>query len=190
MERVVTTNEFCCPSPDISAYVDGELTPDQELQLDLHMAGCRVCSDELNSQKNLLNALEGSFDEREIDLPADFTKTVVVHAESHVTGLRHPSERRRAAIVFVTLVIFAVAALGSNLGAVLSSISSLAEKAAAVVSSFGHFCYSIALGSVIILRSIASGFIFESGITASIFLLVFVMSLLLSSRLLVRFHRT
>jgi anti-sigma factor RsiW len=179
-----------CPSPEISAYIDGELSADQELQLELHMAGCRVCAGDLNLQKNFLNALEISLDEKEIELPNDFTKTVVAHAESRVTGLRHPSERRRAAIVFVTLIVFAAFTLGGNLGAALVAATSVAEKFVAVAVSVGHFCFDIALGSVIVFRSLVTGLIFESGITAAIFLLVFVMSLLLSSRLLVRFHRT
>jgi len=179
-----------CPSPDISAYIDGELSADQELQLELHMGGCRVCAEDLNLQKSFLNALEISLDEKEIELPRDFTKSVVTHAESRVTGLRHPSERRRAALVFVTLILFAVLALGSNLGSALGAATSIAEKFVAVLVSVGHFCYDIALGSVIVFRSLVADFIFESGITAAIFLVVFVMSLLLSSRLLVRFHRT
>jgi anti-sigma factor RsiW len=179
-----------CPSPDISAYIDGELSADRELQLELHMAGCRVCSDDLNLQKSFLNALESSLEEKEIELPHDFTKTVVAHAESRVTGLRHPSERRRAAVVFVTLMLLAGVALGGNLGTALNAATSVAEKVVAVVTSVGHFCYDIALGTVIIFRSLVAGLIFESGITAAVFLLVFVMSLLLSSRLLVRFHRT
>jgi len=183
-------NLHACPTPEISAYIDGELSADQELQLELHMAGCRVCADDLNLQKSFLNALEISLDEKEIELPNDFTKTVVTHAESRVTGLRHPSERRRAAVVFVTLLLIAGVALGSNLGAALGAATAVAEKFIAVVVSVGHFCYDIALGSVIVFRSLVTGFIFESGISAAIFLLVFVMSLLLSSRLLVRFHRT
>lgn len=160
------------------------------MYLELHMAGCRICADDLNLQKSFLNALEISLDEKGIELPSDFTKTVVTHAESRVNGLRHPSERRRAALVFVTLTLSAVVALGSNLGSRLGAAASIVEKLVAVVVSVGHFCYDIALGSVIVFRSLVAGFIFESGLTAAIFLVVLVMSLLLSSRLLVRFHRT
>ena len=134
--------------------------------------------------------MESSLDEKEIELPNDFTKTVVTHAESRVTGLRHASERRRTAVVFVMLILVAGLALGSNLGTALGAATSIAEKFVAVVVSVGHLFYDVALGSVIVFRSLVAGFIFESGITAAIFLLVFVMSILLSSRLLVRFHRT
>ena len=190
MERVGTTSEVCCPSPDISAYLDGELTPDQELRLDLHMAGCRVCSDELNLQKSILNALDGSFDEKSIELPTDFTKTVVAHAESRVSGLRHPSERRRAAVVLAILLVFAYIVLGSNVGVVLDSTTAIAEKVIAVVFSAGYLVYNIALATVVVFKSLVSGLVFGSGANVVILLLVFVVSLLLSSRLLVRFHRT
>jgi anti-sigma factor RsiW len=190
MERTEINNEVLCPSPDIAAYVDGELTPDQELQLDLHMAGCRVCSDELNLQKNLLNALEGSLDERAFELPKDFAKTVIVNAESRVSGLRHPTERRRAAVVFSALLLVAILVLGGNVGVVFAAAATIAEKAIAVIVSVGHFVYDIALGSVIIVRSVASDLVFDSANGVALLLLVLVVSLLLSSRLLVRFHRT
>lgn len=190
MIRELNNFDDRCPSPDISAYLDGELSADRELLLDLHMADCRVCLDDLNLQKSFLNALECSLDDKEIELPDDFTKTVVTHAESHVAGLRQPSERRRAAVVFVTLILLAVLALGSNLGTALNAAASVADKVVAVVTSVGHLFYNVALGSVIVFRSLAAGLIFDSAITAAIVLLVFVMSLLLSSRLLVRFHRT
>ena len=154
MERVGKTNEVCCPSPDISAYLDCELTPDQEMRLDLHLAECRICSDELNLQKSLLNALDGSFDEKTIELPTDFTKTVVAHAESRVSGLRHPSERRRAAIVLAVLLVFAYLVLGSNVGVVFDSATIVAEKAIAVVFSVGHLVYDIALATVIVFKSL------------------------------------
>ena len=190
MERSGINNEFLCPSPDLAAYVDGELTPDQELQLDLHMSVCRVCSDELNLQKNLLNALEGSLDERAFELPKDFTKTVVVNAESRVNGLRHPSERRRAAIIFAGLLLIALLVLGNNIGLAFAAAAAIADKVVAVVNSVGHFVYNIALGSVIVVRSVASDLVFDSANGIALILLVLVVSLLLSSRLLVRFHRT
>jgi anti-sigma factor RsiW len=190
MERSGLNNEVSCPSVDIAAYLDGELSPDQELQLDLHMAGCRVCSNELNIQKNLLNALEESLDERAFELPENFTKTVVVNAESRVSGLRQPSERRRAAIIFVSLSLVALLVLGNNVGVVFAAATAIAEKAIAIAGSLGHFIYNIALGSVIIVRSVASDLVFDSANGIALVLLVLVVSLFLSSRLLVRFHRT
>lgn len=190
MEQELNTSQRNCLSHEISAYIDGELSSDQEMRLEMHVASCRECADELNLQKSFLNALETSLDTQEIELPKNFTKVVVANAESRVTGLRHPSERRRAAIVFACLSIFAFFALGSNVGSFVAAMTSVADKFAAVVVSIGHFCYDILLGSVIIFRSLASGLLFESQTTAVILLLVFVVSLLLSSRLLVRFHRT
>ena len=40
-----------CPTPDIAAYIDGELTPEAQLQLEYHLAACRVCSDRAKSAK-------------------------------------------------------------------------------------------------------------------------------------------
>ena len=70
MKSELNKSENFCPSPDISAYIDGELSADQELQLELHMAGCRTCSDDLNLQKSFLNALESrTTHERSFDFP-------------------------------------------------------------------------------------------------------------------------
>src|SRR6188472_4506226 len=100
MDRVETNKKAACPSSDLSAYIDGELSPHDELELEMHIAGCRVCADDLNLQKSFLNALDSSLEEEaEIQLPKNFTKTVVANAESRVSGIRRPHELRNAALI-------------------------------------------------------------------------------------------
>jgi anti-sigma factor RsiW len=190
MDRVETKNKGACPSPDLSAYIDGELTAHDELNLETHVAGCRTCADDLNLQKSFLNALESSLDdEREIELPKDFTKTVVANAESRVSGLRRPHERRHAAFICVGLIVFSIIALGSNASGFLLAAATVLEKLLAVVVSAGHVIYDLALGSSIVLRTLATNFLIESGGSALAFLALFVLSLYLFSRL-ARFRRT
>src|SRR5215207_7269746 len=88
-----------CPRIEIAAYVDGELSPREEFDLEMHFAVCETCSAELNEQKKLLYALDFALEnEDEIELPENFTKVVVATAESNVKGLRCPRERNRALV--------------------------------------------------------------------------------------------
>jgi len=157
----------------------------------MHIARCRLCADDLNLQKNFLNALDYSLDEKaELELPKNFTKSVVANAESRVSGLRRPHERRNAALICIALVVVSVFALGSSTERTLGAITTVVDKVVAVVESVGHLAYDIALGSAIVFRTLASKFVFDSGAAVVSFLLIFILSLYLFSRLLVRFHRT
>jgi anti-sigma factor RsiW len=190
MERSEYKNGIC-PSPDLSAYLDGELSPGDEMKLELHISGCRVCTHDLNLQKSFLNALEFSFEgEGAIELPKNFTKSVVANAESRVSGLRRPREWRNAAMICSALILFSLIALGSTAGKTFAATASVAEKLFAVAAAAGHLAYDVALGAAIILRSLASNFLFDSGGTVLVSLVLVVLSLYLFSRLVVRLHRT
>lgn len=191
MELIERKNKIACPSPVLSAYIDGELSPDDELELEGHIAFCRICTDELNLQKTFLNALDYSLDDgREIELPKNFTRSVVANAESRVSGLRRPHERRNAALICTALIAFSIFALGSSAEKTFVATAAIFEKVFAVVASAGHLVYDIALGSAIVFRTLASEFLFESTASVLVFLALFVLSLYVFSRLLVRFHRT
>ena len=190
MERSESKNRIC-PSPDLSAYLDGELSSGDELKLEAHLSGCRVCTDDLNLQKSFLNALEFSFEGGgSIELPKNFTKSVVANAESRVSGLRRPREWRNAALICAGLILFSLIALGDSAGKTFAATASMAEKLFVVAAAGAHLAYDVALGSAIILRSLASNFLFDSGGTVLVFLVLIVLSLYLFSRLVVRLHRT
>ena len=191
MERIDRNNRTVCPSPEISAYIDGELSPHDELELETHVAGCGVCAEDLNLQKSFLNALDCSLDdETKIELPKNFTRSVVANAESRVSGLRRPHERRNAAFICTALIVFALFALGSSADKTFAATATIIDKVFAVVMSAGHVIHDVALGSTIIFRSLASKFLLESGVTIVVFLALLGLSLYLFSRLLVRFQRT
>src|SRR5690349_11921217 len=98
MDQVNTSGnklEIECPSIEIASYLDGELSPDLELQLEAHLAKCVICTQELNDQKHFINALNNSLIDGP-DLPTDFTKRIVTNAESGVSGLRQKKERLNA----------------------------------------------------------------------------------------------
>lgn len=191
MERSESKTLSTCPSPEISAYIDGELSAQDELRLEMHLTVCRACNDDLNLQKSILNALDTSLDEVEdIQLPSNFTRSVVANAESRVSGLRRPHELRNAAMICMALIVFSLFALGSGAEKSFATIAAIADKSLAVAAASLHFSYDIALGSAIVFRSLTSSLVFGSTTGVLFLLVVFVLSLFLFSRLLVRFHRT
>lgn len=159
------TNNFGCPGDEIASYIDGELDAKREFELDVHFARCSNCADELNQQKQFLCELDSSLRQGgDLDLPADFTKTIVANAESTVSGLRRPREQFNAIFVCAGLALFVLFALGADAARVLGGVSILFEQILAVGSFFGHLIYSVFIGVSIILRSLASQVRFDMAI--------------------------
>ena len=63
-----------CPRFEIAAYLDGDLDPRAEIDLERHLAVCAECLTELNEQKRILSALDFALDDHElIKIPENFT---------------------------------------------------------------------------------------------------------------------
>jgi len=187
MDLQIATTEKVCPREEIAAYVDGEISPREELELELHFAACKACADELNSQKTLLCALDSiGHGKEEIELPEDFTKVVVTAAESKVSGLRRPQERRKALFVCAGLFFLIVLALGGETRAVFGSFGTIAEQFAIAGSFLVHFVYDITVGVTIILRSLSNQLVFNSAVSFFVITVIFLISLLTLSRLVLR----
>lgn len=146
------TLQHCITSTyDLAAYIDGELTAAQEMEIALHLAACTACTDELNLQKHLLHGLEfGLKDNADLDLPEDFAKVVVANAESTVAGLRRARERFNMLFICGGLGLFILLSFG--VGAVVSML----DQFKAIGTFFGHLAYDFLLAIVVILRSGAS----------------------------------
>lgn len=163
MEKIDSINQGECPSADICAYLDGELSPHREIELEVHLAGCPVCSKELNIQKTILCAISSSLEnEPEIELPKNFTKVVVANAESRVSGLRRPKERYNAIFICAGLFLFCLFALGADSTKFFATVVQVFDQIAAVGVFAAHVAYDLAVGAVIILRSISSQFLSNS----------------------------
>ncbi|MGH9820010.1 MAG: anti-sigma factor family protein, partial [Pyrinomonadaceae bacterium] len=134
-----------CLSSDISSYIDGELTPTRELELEMHFAGCESCLGELNLQKKFLIALDHALEsEDEIEVPSNFTQVIVANAESRVSGLRRPAERFHAFFVCIGLFLIIVFALGSSGSrTAFDALFVVFDKVAAVGSFAAHVAYDI-----------------------------------------------
>jgi anti-sigma factor RsiW len=141
---------------DVAAYLDAEMSPSEEIEFELHLAKCKYCVAELNRQKELLHILDSTLHQDDIELPENFTKVVVTNAESSVKGLRRRSEWLNAVFVCCALAFFGLFALGADASRSFGYPFRVFERIAAVVTFFGHLMYDVAVGIVVILRTITS----------------------------------
>ena len=187
MEENVTQidRSNACPSPDIAAYIDGELDAEREIRLDAHFYQCAVCTAELNSQKQFLLCLDaGLKDKKELELPASFAKRVAVNAEANVSGLRRPSEFFNSIFICIAILLFILFASGADAGKVLSGGYLVVEQALAVGGVFGHLIYDLFLGVAIVIRGFATQFRADVLITILLLCVLAAPTILLSRRVL------
>jgi hypothetical protein len=148
-------SEIECPSIEIGAYIDGELSPEAETSFETHIVNCSVCTTELNYQKQFVNALNGSLNDLP-ELPADFTKRVVINAESSVNGLRQSKERFSAMFVCCALFFFILFTLGASAPGTFAAFFNMFAQLGAVAGFFAHVIYDISIGVVVIMRTVGS----------------------------------
>ena len=173
-----------CPRPDIAAYIDGELTAEEEIGLDMHFSVCELCSTVLNEQKLLLSGLDNGLDEADVTLPQGFEKVVATRAASNVLGVRRSSELLNTLIVcsgLLLLILILVAIGGGGARGIALTVFSAVEQIAAFATFVGYIIYSVFLALTIILRSLASQFRFDLLLTTAL-IFVSVVSLMLASR--------
>ena len=171
--------EFCSQRTDIAAYIDGELLPREELELASHLTVCGECRKEINEQKKLLCVLGFALEnEKEIELPKNFTKIVVANAESKVSGLRRPQERSTALFVCAALFLLVLLGLGRETETVWNTFADFAEQFLVVAGFAFHLFYDIALGTAIVFRSVGSHLIYNSTVSLALTVVIFSFSLL------------
>lgn len=179
-----------CPRAEIAAYIDGELSPREELELEKHFTACPSCQAEFNEQKKLLCALDLALDgDKQFELPENFTKIIVINAESGVKGLRCPKERSRALFLCAGLFLLIILGLGSETEKVFSTFAVFLDQVWAVGGFVWHLVYDIALAVTTILRLIVGQFIFSSAFTFAAWGIFFVTFLFILSRLMLRVSR-
>ena len=179
--------EFCSQRSEIVAYIDGELLPREEIELESHLAICGECRKDINEQKKLLCVLNFALeDEKEFKLPENFTKIVVANAESKVSGLRRPQERPTALIVCAVLFLLVLLGLGRETEAVFNTLADFAEQFLVVAGFAFHLFYDIALGAAIVFRSVGSHLIYNSTVSLALTVIIFCFSLFALRRFTVR----
>lgn len=179
-----------CPREELAAYVDGELLPREEIELETHLAGCSVCAFELNEQKRLLFALDFALeDEKKFEMPANFTKIVVANAESKVSGLRCPKERFKAIFVIAALFLLFLLGLGGETKTIAGTFLKFGEQILTVGNFAAHLIYDVAVAVSIILRTLSSQFVYNSAFSIFFFAVFFFAALFALSRLFNRYNQ-
>ncbi|MDI1240436.1 MAG: zf-HC2 domain-containing protein [bacterium] len=180
---------FNCPSEEISAYIDGELTAEIETALELHFGTCDICRRELNDQKGFLLVLSDSL-ERDvpIELPEDFTRSIVVNAESKVSGLRDHKQRPPAFLTGTVLVLLAALALGSFTD-VFSRLGIALDKILALVGAIVQIAADLLYAMAAMFRSLLQIQTFSTTFTYIAISLTVVLILYFGSRSLRRYFR-
>ncbi len=183
--------DFCSHRSELAAYIDGELSPAKELELEMHLATCVSCSEELNEQKKLLQTLNYALeDESEIELPANFTRVVVANAESKVSGLRRPQERTRALFVCVALFLLVLLSFGGETKTVLNTIAKFADQFLVVGGFIWNLIYDVAIGAAIILRSLSHQIVSNANLSYTVLIGCFFISLVFLARVVTRLNRS
>jgi len=181
---------FNCPAEEISAYIDGELRADVEAALEGHLGGCEICRRELNDQKGFLLALSDTL-EREIpiELPENFTRSVVVNAESKVSGLRDRREQSSALIIGSVFLLVAAMAVGGFTG-ILSPLALASEKFLALGRAMFQVVADLAYAIASMFRSILQTQTFATALTYIAVCLAAVVILYLGTRSVRRYFRS
>jgi len=181
---------FNCPAEEISAYIDGELAADVEGALEQHIGGCDICRRELNDQKGFLLALSDTLErEAPIELPDNFTRSVVVNAESKVSGLRDRKQRSSAFLIGGSLLLLAAVAVGSLTG-VFSPLALAIEKLVALASAVIQVAADLLYAVAAMFRSILQTQTFTTALTYIAISLAIVLLIYFGSRSLRRYFRT
>lgn len=181
-----------CANFDIAAYLDGELTPADEILIEHHFSVCERCLGEFDLQKQMLSALDSAMAEEIAgrSVPANFAKVVTVNAESSVSGIRTPAERFRALFVCAFLLLLVTVSLGTEAGSVAFDASQRAASQAFSVAGFlVHFVYEVGIGIGVVLRYIGHGVVYNSLVSAAVSLLFFTLSSVALSRMILRYNR-
>lgn len=182
-----------CKREDIAAYLDGEMNGDEIVCFENHIKSCKACTEELQSQKSLLNEIDFAFDSRETELPLpkNFTKVIKATAENDMNGLRQRKEKSRALRLCLLLAAFAFVLLGwARLSdSVLTPVKNLIYVIGSFFQIVWRVIYDAALGVVVVARTVSRHFIFESAPASYLLLLIFLCSLFLLTRLVKRYYR-
>lgn len=192
MNSETNKNKSSCCRESIFAYLDGELSPGEEMEIELHFAECKRCAEDINAQKKVSNSLEIILEDelKNIELPENFTKIVTAKAESNVSGLRQRKEIPRAFLISAALLFLVTIGLGAKVDSIGNTFTRIAEQFSAVLGFVLHFVYDLAIGISVVGRSLCHKFVFSSVISLVVIVVFFVVAFLSLSRLILRHNRT
>ena len=190
MSATATAQEKFCEQNLIGAYVDGELDADLALRLEEHLKDCSDCQFELRAHRLFVCELDASLTNKNRDLPvpADFSRRVAARARSDMSGVRTRAENRKALAICMILALSGLALLGATTRyAVFVVVGRFVTKVFSLVEFVTTTVYDAVVGLIVVLK-VLSGKI-QSGSSGPLLVLLAVAVMVLS-RLLSHYHRT
>ena len=191
--KAQSQNNQACRSEEIIAYLDGDLGVEASALLEEHLTECSRCAGELKAQERLLRELEFALAEDiSVEMPENFAQVVAARAQSDLSGVRAPRERRRAFYLCATLAVVAFMLLGgATFGeSIFSPLRSVWKCFAAIFSFLGHALYDLGAGLAVISRGVGGHVLFESRSLTLLVFLLFASALFMLRRLIIGYHRT
>ncbi len=189
MKSNYENTEKLCQFSVISDYLDGELSPNAEDEIEFHLLGCENCREELNFQKQFLTALDSELEDFP-ELPADFVKNTIIKAESNVQGVRGKEERFRAVFICAGLFFLVILGLGSETKTVFSAFGSFINQLFAVGGFILHFLFDLAVGLAVIIKFFSRQFSPETFFAFLFFAAIIIFGLIFISRSKLIFSRS
>jgi anti-sigma factor RsiW len=190
MSATATAQEKICEQNLIGAYVDGELDADLTLRLEEHLKDCSDCQFELRAHRLFVCELDASLTNKNRDLPvpADFSRRVAARASSDMSGVRTRAENRKALAICMILALSGLALLGATTRyAVFVVVGRFVTKVFSLFEFVTTTVYDAVVGLIVVLK-VLSGKI-QSGSSGPLLVLLAVAVMVLS-RLLSHYHRT
>lgn len=181
-----------CKSEEIAAYLDGELDDAARAEFEQHAGQCPSCAEQLREQRGLLCTLDFALGgESALPMPpANFARVVAAHAQSDMSGVRAPSEHKRA--LWLCMMLAALSALLIGAAAlsesVVTPLRAITKPLAMMIGFFWHTIYNAGAGVVVISR-VSGHLIFESRPLGIIGCLLLIAALALLPRLIINYHR-
>lgn len=184
--------DLVCPRAEIAEYIDGELSPGVELDLELHFADCEICAEELNAQKKVSSTLEILLEgeDKNISLPKNFTQVITANAESNLDGLRSPQERSRGLFICAILFLFILIGFSTEGETILFAVEKFTDQFLAVGGFILHLFYTLSIGISAVFGSLCHKFIFTSTLTLLLIVSAFVIGFMILSRMVFRYNRS
>lgn len=177
-----------CVISEISAYIDGELSPADETVFEAHIAACSDCRRELNDQKLFVSAVDATMHRDDaIEIPTDFSRKITAAAESTVFGVRDPKERTKAAWICVGLIAATLVLAGAD---ALGIFAGIAETASAVAQLAFNIFTATAVAVAVLLRSLSAVAFTQPRLETLLAVAVFFALIFAGSRMLPRLRRT
>ncbi len=180
-----------CPREEIFAYIDRELSPIEEFDLESHLTSCKTCTSEVNAQKKVSNSLEIILEEemKNIKLPENFSKVVAAKAESNVSGMRQRKEIVRSIAICWVLLFFLVVGFGSRVSPIIPEFQEFTHQIGSVAGFAFHLGYEALVALAVILRSLTHKLVFGSVVSLVLVVTLFAGAFLSLSRLVSRYSR-